>query len=178
MFWTWIGAAASVAFAAHMNAEAARDGARLLAFGAIALGGLLCLPAGALADRIGKARVAQGAMVASGLAGLGAALAFGGPPWLFALLVLIWGATIIPDSAQFSALVADAAPPERAGSLMTFQTALGFTLTFFTVQAVPWVASVLGWPLTMAIMTLGPVAGIVAMQRLIRATRDRLQTLG
>lgn len=178
VFWTWIGAAASVAFAAHMDAEAARDGGRLLAFGAIALGGLLCLPAGALADRIGRARVAQGAMVASGLAGLGAALAFGGPPWLFALLVLVWGATIIPDSAQFSALVADASPPERAGSLMTFQTALGFTLTFFTVQAVPWVASVLGWPVTLALMTLGPAAGIVAMQRLIRATRERLQTLG
>ena len=60
--------------------------------------------------------------------------------------MLIWGAAVIPDSAQFSALVADAAPPERAGSLMTLQTALGFTLTFFTVQAVPAVAAALGWP--------------------------------
>jgi MFS family permease len=175
-FWAWIAAAATAAFSAYMEAEAARDGARLLAFAAIALGGLLCLPAGALADRIGKARVAQGAMVASGLAGIGAALAFGGPPLLFAGIVLVWGATIIPDSAQFSALVADAAPPDRAGSLMTFQTALGFTLTFFTVQAVPAIASAFGWPPTLALMALGPAGGIVAMQHLIRVAQSRLHT--
>ena len=42
---------------------------------------------------------------------------------------MIWGIAVIPDSAQFSALVADAAPPHLAGSLLTFQTALGFALT-------------------------------------------------
>ena len=45
-------------------------------------------------------------------------LAFGGPVWLAAALVLVWGAAVIPDSAQFSALVADAAPPDAAGSLL------------------------------------------------------------
>jgi hypothetical protein len=84
------------------------------------------------------------------------------------VLVLAWGAAVVPDSAQFSALVADAAPPERVGSLLTFQTALGFTLTFFTVQAVPFAAAALGWPLTLALMALGPALGIEAMRRLIR----------
>jgi len=40
-------------------------------------------------------------------------------------VALVWGVTVIADSAQFSALVADASPPDQAGSLMTFQTALG-----------------------------------------------------
>jgi len=31
--------------------------------------------------------------------------------WLMVLLVLAWGAAVVPDSAQFSALVADAALP-------------------------------------------------------------------
>ena len=44
-------------------------------------------------------------------------------PIALILIVIIWGLTIVPDSAQFSALVADASPPEKAGSLMTFQTA-------------------------------------------------------
>ena len=83
-------------------------------------------------------------------------------------LVLVWGAAVIPDSAQFSALVADAAPPDRAGSLMTLQTALGFTLTFFTVQATPAVAALVGWPATLGLMALGPMISVVAMQRLIR----------
>jgi MFS family permease len=169
-FWAWIAAAATAGFALRLG-EQAPDAARLLTFAAIALGGVLCLPAGALADRIGKARVARGAMVASGIAALGTAVTLEGPLWLAVPFVLLWGAAIIPDSAQFSALVADAAPPERAGSLMTFQTALGFTLTFFTVQATPAVAGALGWPATLALMALGPAIGVEAMRRLIHLTR-------
>jgi MFS family permease len=166
-FWAWIGVAATAAFAAPLG-QGAGSAARLLTFAAIAVGGLLCLPAGRIADRVGKARVARGAMAASAAAGLATALSFGGPAWLTAALVLVWGAAVIPDSAQFSALVADAAPPERAGSLLTFQTALGFTLTFITVQAVPFVAEALGWPATLALMAVGPMLGVEAMRRLIR----------
>jgi hypothetical protein len=93
--------------------------------------------------------------------------------WLVAALVLIWGAAVIPDSAQFSALVADAAPGTHAGSLLALQTALGFTLTFFTVQAVPLVVDALGWRATLALLALGPAVGIVAMRRLMRLTGER-----
>jgi hypothetical protein len=80
--------------------------------------------------------------------------------------VIVWGMAVIPDSAQFSALVADASPASEAGSLMTFQTALGFLLTFFTVQAAPILASQLGWPVVLAALALGPLFGICAMLRL------------
>lgn len=165
-FWAWISAALTGAFAAPLGA-AATSTARLVTFLAMAGGGLLCVPAGWLADRLGKARVAEWAMIVSGTASVATALAFGGPVWLLVALVLIWGAAVIPDSAQFSALVADAAPPDRAGSLMTFQTALGFTLTFFTVQAVPPVAAAIGWAPTLALMAIGPAVGVAAMRRLI-----------
>lgn len=167
-FWAWIGAASAAAFAGTYGAGPAADMARGLTFAAIALGGLACAPAGWFADRIGKARVARLALIGSAASALLAAAVFHGPPWLLALTVIAWGLTVIPDSAQFSALVADAAPPERAGSLLTFQTALGFLLTFFTVQATPSVAAALGWPATFAIMALGPIAGAEAMRRLIR----------
>jgi len=123
-----------------------------------------------IADRIGKARAAQAMMILSGLAGLAAALSFGGPVWLMIVVLVLWGVFIIPDSAQFSALVADAAPPESVGSLMTFQTALGFALTAMTVQIMPMLAAAIGWPLTLAIMALGPAFGIEAMRRSIRLT--------
>ncbi len=108
------------------------------------------------------------AMVVSGSAALASALAFGGPVWLTILCVLVWGAAILPDSAQFSALVADYAPPDQAGSLMTFQTALGFALTFFTVQLTPLGAELIGWPGVFAIMAIGPALGIAGMLRLKR----------
>jgi hypothetical protein len=105
-------------------------------------------------------------MLASGACALLTALTFGGPVWLTFTLVLLWGAAILPDSAQFSALVADYAPPAEAGSLLTFQTALGFALTIATVQFTPLVAAAVGWPLLMALLALGPAFGIAAMLRL------------
>ena len=64
------------------------------------------------------------------------------------------------------------------GNAIDAAVALGFTLTFFTVQAVPAIASAFGWPPTLALMALGPAAGIVAIQHLMRATQSRLHTLG
>jgi MFS family permease len=169
--WAWIAVAVAVSFEATMPAAQAAEWGRLTAFAAIALGGFACVLAGGLADRFGKEETTIVAMVLSGSMALATAATFGGPAWLTIALVLAWGATIVPDSAQFSALVADAAPAERAGSLMTFQTALGFTLTFFTVQATPVVAAHMGWPATLALLAIGPALGTVAMVRL-RQLRD------
>ncbi|WP_428672893.1 MFS transporter [Roseibium sp.] len=166
--WAWIGVALAASFSAHMAPEAALPLSRLVAFLAIAAGGAACIVAGLVADRVGKANIAILAMVVSGSAALASALAFGGPVWLTILCVLVWGAAILPDSAQFSALVADYAPPDQAGSLMTFQTALGFALTFFTVQLTPLGAELIGWPGVFAIMAIGPALGIAGMLRLKR----------
>ena len=102
-------------------------------------------------------------MAVSGSAAVLTAATFGGPVWLTFALVMIWGIAVIPDSAQFSALVADAAPPHLAGSLMTFQTAIGFALTILTVQMTPVVAQAIGWPLVLGALAIGPALGIVAM---------------
>ena len=110
-------------------------------------------------------------MVASGTAAVLTAVTFGGPVWLTFVLIVFWGIAIIPDSAQFSALVADASPPHLSGSLMTLQTALGFTLTIATVQATPIAAAYLGWPTVIVLMALGPLVGIMAMLPLRRAAR-------
>jgi hypothetical protein len=169
-FWAWVGviAGASYAAAGPTAFHADPGAAKLTAFLAIALGGLACIPAGRWGDRFGKARVASGAMMASGAAALAAALAFGGPAWLVGAVLIIWGIAIVPDSAQFSALVADYAPPERAGSLMTLQTAIGFALTAVTVQLTPLAAAAWGWPAVLAVMAIGPAAGVLAMRALMR----------
>ncbi len=166
--WAWVGLFAALSYSATMPAEAAGQFAKLTAFLAIAAGGVASIGAGLVADRIGKAEIAIIALAASGTAALVTAASFGGPAWLTFVLILIWGTAIVPDSAQFSALVADAAPPEQAGSLLSLQTALGFTLTAFTVQLTPVLAERFGWPLLMAGLAVGPAYGIVAMMRLRR----------
>jgi len=164
--WAWIATAAAASYAATMAPPEAERLAKLTAFLAIGAGGIACVAAGLVGDRFGKAEVAGVAMAISGTSAMLVAVTFGGPAWITFVLVLVWGLSVVPDSAQFSALVADAAPPEVAGSLLTFQTALGFALTFATVQVVPQVAASTGWPVVLAALALGPFVGIVAMLRL------------
>ncbi|MEM7507616.1 MAG: MFS transporter [Pseudomonadota bacterium] len=161
-FWAWIGVIAAASFTAAGAADPATLG-KLAAFGAIALGGIACVPAGWLGDRFGCDRVAMLCLIGSGGAALAAALLYGGSVWPMMVVLLIWGILIVPDSGQYSTLVANVAPPERAGSLMTLQTAFGFLLTAGTVQLAPVLAATWGWPAVMAILALGPAAGIVAM---------------
>ncbi len=164
--WAWVAAATTASYAASMEPTGAVALGKLTAFAAVASGAAACVYAGRMADRIGKADVTIIAMAVSATSAILAALTFGGPVWLTFLIVLVWGIAVIPDSAQFSALVADASKPEQAGSLMTLQTALGFALTFVTVQATPVLAENYGWAPVLAGMALGPLLGIVAMVRL------------
>jgi len=166
--WAWIAVATAVSYRASLPEGEAVRLASVTAFCAIAAGAVMSVLAGRKADRVGKADVALYAMAVSGTCAVLTALSFGGPVWVTFVLVLLWGASISPDSAQFSALVADNAPPEQAGSLMTLQTALGFALTFATVQVTPVLAAWWGWPAVMVLMALGPAFGIYAMARLRR----------
>ena len=166
-FWAWVAVFATGSYALAGEADAGGLG-KLTAFAAIALGGLACVPAGWIADRFGRALVAQICLIASGGAALASALLYGGPAWPMMAVLIVWGIAIIPDSALYSTLVADAAPPERAGSLLTIQNALGFLLTAMTVQLAPALAAQIGWAWVLAIMSLGPAMGIRAMQLLVR----------
>ena len=161
--WAWMPVAAAASFAGRMSAAEAQGLATWVTFAAIGLGAVCAVWAGWVAGRFGKANVALWSLVASLFAGLATAASFGGPWGLTAGLFVLWGIAVIPDSAQFSALVADAAPPELAGSLMTLQTALGFLLTFGTVQLAPVLAAEVGWQAVLAALALGPALGIAAI---------------
>jgi MFS family permease len=169
VLWAWLSTAAAVSYGASLAPATAESLAKLTAFVAILVGAPISIFAGRLADRFGKARIAALALAASGSAALVTAATFGGPPWLTFALFVLWGVAVVPDSAQFSALVADFAPGELAGSLLTLQTALGFTLTVVTLQGAPLVAGALGWPALLALLAVGPAFGIWGLRPLLRA---------
>ena len=170
-FWAWIAAALTASFTLSGVDDPIKV-ARITTFISISFGGLLCVFAGVLADKIGKAIVAGGAMAISGGLAIATAISFGGPPILTILFVFLWGVFVIPDSAQFSALVADNAPPDRAGSLLTFQTAIGFLLAAIVVQTIPIIAQNVGWPVTLALLGVGPILGTEMMRRLLKYSRS------
>lgn len=143
----------------------------LAAFGAIAVGALGCVVGGAVADRIGRARWASLAMGASGLACLGAGVAFEAPWGVVVAFTWVWGFFVVADSAQFSAIVTDVAPSHAVGTALTLQTSLGFALTAITLQAVPWAADLVGWQWAFGFLAAGPLLGILFIRPLV--ARDR-----
>ena len=102
-------------------------------------------------------------MAISGSCALLTGFAFNAPPWILLPILVIWGLSIIADSAQFSTAITELAPPERAGTLLTIQTALGFSLTIIMVQVLPsWIAFA-GWNWAFAPLAIGPFLGVWAM---------------
>ncbi|MAG58670.1 MAG: MFS transporter [Planctomycetes bacterium] len=137
-----------------------------LAFLAIAAGGVGSLWCGRLADRIGRERAVNRALVASGACCLLAGTVFGASPWLLALLIGVWGFFVVADSAQFSTLVTEVAPKHAVGTALTLQTSIGFLLTMVTIQTVPLIEGAASWRWAFPMLALGPVFGVWCMRRL------------
>jgi MFS family permease len=155
--WTWI--------PVFLAASAGRSVSGL-AFAAIAAGGAGAVWGGWAARRLGYARVVTLAMAVSGACSLAVGFLFGSSLWLLAPVVLVWGFFVVADSAQFSAMVTELSPPHAVGTALTLQTSLGFLLTMVTIQLVPMLVELVGWPLAFPVLALGPAAGIASIRRL------------
>ena len=166
--WTWVAVFAAASFAASGMSEATAAGS-VAAFLAIGSGAVGCVLAGYIADRVGKARVAMWAMVASAASAALTLVVFGRAPILLYALIMFWGLAVVADSAQFSALVSEYAPREHVGTALTLQTCVGFLLTMVTIEALPRVAGAAGWQFASLLLVPGPLLGAWAMHRLTAA---------
>jgi MFS family permease len=164
--WAWIGVFLDASFAVAMPAADASTAAKLAAFATIAAGAIGSIGAGLLADRLGRTTLTIAAMALSGTCAATVGLLFGGnPAWLVALC-LVWGVTIVADSAQFSASIAELSDRAWVGTMLTVQTALGFTLTLATIHLMPYLIKALGWRYAFIPLAIGPAFGVYAMARL------------
>jgi MFS family permease len=164
--WSWIPLFLAASLAASGMDDAAL--ASLISFAVVAAGGIGCVAAGALADRLGRTTLTIAAMGVSGTCAVLTGLLFGAWPVLLVALALVWGLTVVADSAQFSTAISELAPPGTAGSALTVQTASGFLLTAVTVTGVSLLGpdDPGGWRLAFGLLALGPLVGIWAMWRL------------
>ncbi len=166
--WTWIPLFFAASFAAAGSADPAV--ASFAAFAVVAVGGIGCAVAGRVADRIGRTTLTMTAMAVSGGCAVAIGLLFGAPPPVTFALGLVWGVSVVADSAQFSAAITELGPPGTAGSALALQTASGFLLTGITISLVGLLSAsdALGWRLVFALLAVGPLVGIVAMGLLRR----------
>jgi len=169
--WTWLPAfllASFTAASAPTADPAAGRMASLAAAVAIGAGAGGCVAGGRLADRLGRTSVTSASMLVSGACAVAAGLSFGRAPGLVVAIAIVWGISVIADSAQFSSAVSELAEHDRVGSALALQTALGFLLTVVTIQLLPVVQQRAGWRAAVMMLAIGPLFGVIAMLRLRR----------
>ena len=164
--WAWIGVFLQASFTLTMPAESAGVAAKLAAFATIASGAVGSVAAGLLADKLGRTTLTMAAMAVSGTCAATIGLLFGGSAAALVAVCIVWGISIVADSAQFSASIAELADRSRVGTMLTLQTALGFTLTLVTIHLMPHLVAVMTWRYAFAVLALGPAVGVAAMFRL------------
>jgi len=172
--WTWM--AVFVAASEHARRGVDADVtalAALVTFAVVGSGAVGSWLGGKYADRWGRTLVTSAAMVISGTCALVVGLLFASPLAALLPVLLVWGITVVADSAQFSAAVSELAPTEYVGTALTLQTSLGFLLTCATIYLVPRVAMLIGWRWSMSVLAIGPALGVWAMLTLRRRPEAR-----
>jgi MFS family permease len=144
-----------------------------LSFCVIGVGALGSILGGMLSQRLGSAKVALGSLVISGGCGLVFVLGWQDLP-IIALLVLliVWGASVVADSPQFSALSAKACPPESVGSALAIQNGIGFAITVVSISATTSLIELIGLDAIWLLLP-GPVLGFIGFTM---STRRACQT--
>lgn len=138
----------------------------MMTFVVVASGALGCIAAGVLADQYGRTTITMAAMAISGTCAATIGLTVDLGPIVMLLVAVVWGLTVVADSAQFSAAVAELSDPDLVGSMLTVQTCLGFLLTSITIQLMPLMVDWLTWRYAFVFLAIGPFLGVLSMWRL------------
>src|SRR5947209_3103463 len=140
--WRWVPAMLRASLAGSGDAAKLADAGAFLVIGSGAVG---CIAAGRLADRLGRANVASGAMLISGTCCVAIGWLYGGSAIALLAVAAVWGASVVADSAQFSACVTEFADPRYIGTALTMQTCIGFLITTISIRIMPLAVDAVGW---------------------------------
>lgn len=142
----------------------------LLSFLVIACGSISCVAGGYLSQRWGSAKVATLALLVSGVCCFLSPVFIYLPVWLFLVLLFVWGLAVIPDSPQFSALVAQYAPEHLRGTALTIYNSIGFSISTISLIVIDYVfhsTGFFGGQNVFLLLGIGAILGLPFMIRLI-----------
>ncbi|MBD3107790.1 MFS transporter [Bacillus sp. AGMB 02131] len=163
--WTWL----PVFFAASFKLTSPEISSwiiALLSFLCIGIAGAIgCIVGGYVSDKIGRSNLTIISMFVSAICAVLIGFTFGQAIWLTVLVSIIWGMTVISDSAQFSAAVSETAESEYVGTALTFQMCIGFLITIFSINIIPLLVNTVGWQWAFTLLAIGPLLGIISMYK-------------
>jgi len=140
----------------------------LATFATIVVGFLGCWGGGVLSLKFGSGKIALIQLSISGICCLCLPFIIDTSLYVFSLLMLIWGITVVGDSPQFSTLVSRFALPERRGSIITLVTSVGFAITIISIQLMDFLLA--KFPENLAVfwvLSLGSLVGLWASAKRI-----------
>ena len=176
--WAWIPTFLATVYGTKSLIGDSLDLASLVSFLVFFAGAIGCIAAGIFAERMGRTSVTSWAMGISG----GTALFIGFLPleWnlVIAIVAMIWGASVVADSAQFSTALTELSDDDYRGTALAFQTGIGFLLTIAPIRFLPVMADSVGWGPAFAVLAIGPALGIAAMLRLRSMPEAAAMALG
>jgi MFS family permease len=135
----------------------------------IGIGSLSSVVGGYISLKMGSSAVAFSALLCSCLCCCASFAFFQLPVFVFIVVMLVWGISVIADSPQFSTLVAQTAIPEYKGTALTLVTSIGFAITIGSIQLLNWAFD--NWINKSSIFLLlapGPIVGLLFLSRLVK----------
>jgi MFS family permease len=165
--WTWVPIFLFESFK-KSGMENSATWSAISSFTVIGIGGIGCVLAGILADRYGRTTITIVSMLVSGSCCIIAGMFFGNSTIALFILCLIWGFTVISDSAQFSASITELGEPAYIGTALTLQTCMGFLLTMVSIRLIPVFVNWFSWQWAFTILAIGPFLGALSMYKLKR----------
>jgi len=140
----------------------------LTSFCTIGIGGLSCAAAGLWSLSAGRgihpgsAVVAEASLSVSGICCLIASTYKMMSPSIFFVYLLVWGASVVSDSAQFSSLCAAYASKGLVGTALTLTTCIGFSITVVSIQLIGALLE-RGWDPgnALTLLAIGPIVGLI-----------------
>ena len=142
-----------------------------ISFLAIAFGTIGSIIGGYLSAKMGSAKVAAYALLFSGICCFISPLSYSMPVIVFLALLFTWGLTVVPDSPQFSTLVAQYAPEELRGTALTIYNSIGFAITTISLYVIDRVfhsPGFFGKENSFMMLGLGALMGLPSTIRLIK----------
>ena len=133
----------------------------LLSFIVIALGSIACVLSGYLAENIGAKKLSTNILFLSAICCLVS------PYFLktesvvvFGVFICFWSMLVIADSPLFSTLIAQNAPQDIKGSVITLVNCLGFLITIISIQLIGYILTKIDFEFVFVFLSLGPLIGI------------------